>query len=38
MAIDYIFEHHPGAKIQFVDGWTGKGAITKELEGSMFEL
>ncbi|MFJ7935845.1 cysteine protease StiP family protein [Sporosarcina sp. NPDC096371] len=34
VAIDYIFEHHPGAKIQFVDGWTGKGAITKELEKS----
>lgn len=31
-AIDYIFEHNPGAKIQFVDGWTGKGAITSELE------
>ena len=31
-AIDYIFEHHPGAKIQFVDGWTGKGAITNELD------
>ncbi len=31
-AINYIFEHHPGAEIQFVDGWTGKGAITKELE------
>ena len=31
-AIDYIFEQHPGAKIQFVDGWTGKGAITSELE------
>lgn len=31
-AINYIFEHHPGAKIQFVDGWTGKGAITRELE------
>lgn len=31
-AIDYIFEQHPKAEIQFVDGWTGKGAITSELE------
>lgn len=31
-AIDYIFEQHPGAEIQFVDGWTGKGAITSELK------
>ncbi|MEE1131179.1 MAG: cysteine protease StiP family protein [Caryophanon sp.] len=30
-AIDYIFEHHAEANIQFVDGWTGKGAITREL-------
>jgi hypothetical protein len=30
-AIDYIFYHHPRAKIQFIDGWTGKGAITVEL-------
>lgn len=33
-AIDYIFSQHPGANIQFVDGWTGKGAITGELENS----
>lgn len=31
-AIDYIFDQHPDAKIQFVDGWTGKGAITYELD------
>jgi hypothetical protein len=31
VAIDYIFAHHPKAQIQFVDGWTGKGAITLEL-------
>ncbi|OCS86720.1 cysteine protease StiP family protein [Caryophanon latum] len=30
-AIDYIFEHHEQANIQFIDGWTGKGAITREL-------
>ena len=30
-AIDYIFEQHPVAEIQVIDGWTGKGAITSEL-------
>lgn len=33
-AIDYIFAHHAAADIQFIDGWTGKGAITKELKGA----
>lgn len=31
-AIQYILQQHPNAIIQFVDGWTGKGAITRELE------
>lgn len=31
-AISYIKEKHPKRKIQFIDGWTGKGAITKELK------
>nr|WP_263326007.1 cysteine protease StiP family protein [Neobacillus sp. Marseille-Q6967] len=30
-AIGYILETHPEGKIQFVDGWTGKGAISHEL-------
>lgn len=30
-AILYILQNHPALKIQFIDGWTGKGAITKEL-------
>lgn len=33
-AIRYIFTEHPLARIQFIDGWTGKGAITKELQQS----
>ncbi|MEK5529115.1 cysteine protease StiP family protein [Viridibacillus sp. FSL R5-0468] len=33
-AISYILEKHPDANIQFIDGWTGKGAITKELDQS----
>ncbi|MFC5469377.1 cysteine protease StiP family protein [Cohnella suwonensis] len=30
-ALRYMLREHPGADIQFVDGWTGKGAIRKEL-------
>lgn len=30
-AIHYIVDQHPNRHIQFVDGWTGKGAISKEL-------
>lgn len=30
-AIDSIRAAHPTSRIQFVDGWTGKGAIQKEL-------
>ncbi len=39
-AIRYILLHHPDAQIQFVDGWTGKGAITNELQQACrkFEL
>lgn len=33
-ALLYISEIHPHGHIQFVDGWTGKGAITKELAKS----
>lgn len=30
-ALQYIIRQHPKADIQFVDGWTGKGAISIEL-------
>lgn len=30
-ALHYILAKHPGCTIQFVDGWTGKGAISIEL-------
>ncbi|WP_102274856.1 cysteine protease StiP family protein [Cytobacillus massiliigabonensis] len=30
-AIHYILKNHPGKQIQFIDGWTGKGAISIEL-------
>ena len=31
-AMDYILQRHDAAKIQFVDGWIGKGAIIKQLQ------
>lgn len=34
-ALVYILAKHPNANIQFVDGWTGKGSITFELEKSI---
>lgn len=34
-AMVYILAKHPTAKIQFIDGWTGKGSITFELQKSM---
>lgn len=37
-AIKYILKHHEAKDIQFVDGWTGKGAITKELRESLAEF
>ncbi|MDN7244993.1 cysteine protease StiP family protein [Planococcus shenhongbingii] len=37
-AIEAIRELHPASRIQFVDGWTGKGAIQKELTQSVGRL
>nr|WP_027870913.1 cysteine protease StiP family protein [[Eubacterium] cellulosolvens] len=34
-AIRYILSRHKGEDIQFVDGWTGKGAIQRELNKAM---
>ncbi|WP_369810568.1 cysteine protease StiP family protein [Guptibacillus hwajinpoensis] len=34
-ALDYIRTTHPEHEITFIDGWTGKGAITKELTKSV---
>jgi hypothetical protein len=38
-AIRYILKSHPELEIQFIDGWTGKGSITRELHQAcaMFE-
>ncbi|MFY4775276.1 cysteine protease StiP family protein [Metabacillus sp. RGM 3146] len=32
IAMKYILANHEGYGIQFIDGWTGKGAITRELK------
>ncbi|MDQ0155122.1 cysteine protease StiP family protein [Robertmurraya andreesenii] len=37
-AIKYILAHHPEGKIQFIDGWTGKGAISIELTKSVRDI
>ncbi|RBW71166.1 hypothetical protein DS031_03080 [Bacillus taeanensis] len=37
-AIQYIMSQHPNQPIQFIDGWTGKGAISKELSKACQEL
>lgn len=34
-AIIYILEKHKYCRIQFIDGWTGKGSINKELRESI---
>lgn len=30
-ALDYILKKHDGSKLQFIDGWTGKGAVGRTL-------
>lgn len=37
-AMKTIREAHPAGRIQFIDGWTGKGAIQKELTKAVDEL
>ena len=36
-ALDYLARHHDPSTIVFVDGWTGKGAIAKELTAALEE-
>jgi hypothetical protein len=35
VALDWLAEHHDPASVVFVDGWTGKGAIAKELSAAL---
>jgi hypothetical protein len=37
-ALQYIISEHPNGAIQFVDGWTGKGAISIELTKACQEF
>ena len=37
VALRYLAARHDPAAVMFVDGWTGKGAITKELDAAVAE-
>ncbi|MCX0243670.1 cysteine protease StiP domain-containing protein, partial [Streptomyces drozdowiczii] len=37
-ALRWLAEHHNPADVVFVDGWTGKGAITRELAAAVAEF
>lgn len=37
-ALHYMLKEHPGFEIAFIDGWTGKGAISKELEKAVIDF
>ena len=36
-AMRYILARHPAEKLQFIDGWTGKGAIQRQLMAAIAE-
>ncbi|MBF4162664.1 phosphoribosyltransferase [Nocardioides sp. CBS4Y-1] len=35
VALDWLLERYPAQRLQFVDGWTGKGAIVRELDAAV---
>ncbi|MFF0608765.1 phosphoribosyltransferase [Nocardia tengchongensis] len=35
VGLEYLARHHDPAQVVFVDGWTGKGAITRELGAAL---
>jgi adenine/guanine phosphoribosyltransferase-like PRPP-binding protein len=35
LALRYLAEHHAPERVMFVDGWTGKGAIVRELAAAV---
>ena len=37
-ALRYIIKKHPGREIQFIDGWTGKGAIAQVLREACLDF
>ena len=38
VAMRYILDRHHIADVQFIDGWTGKGAILRELSAALVEF
>jgi adenine/guanine phosphoribosyltransferase-like PRPP-binding protein len=38
VALQYLAAHHDPASVMFVDGWTGKGAIARELAEALTTL
>lgn len=38
VALQYLASHHESRHVVFVDGWTGKGAIAKELTAALHEI
>jgi hypothetical protein len=38
LALEYLAAHHDPASVVFVDGWTGKGAIAKELTQALRDV
>jgi hypothetical protein len=38
MALEYVAAHHDPASVVFVDGWTGKGAIARELTEALSAI
>jgi hypothetical protein len=37
VALDYLAAHHDPSDVVFVDGWTGKGAIARELAAALAD-
>ncbi|WP_217165313.1 phosphoribosyltransferase [Streptomyces sp. AC512_CC834] len=37
-ALRWLADHHDPADVVFVDGWTGKGAITRELAAALLDF
>lgn len=38
VALDYLAAHHDPESVVFVDGWTGKGAIARELSAALARV
>lgn len=38
VALQYLAAHHDPSSVVFVDGWTGKGAIAKELVAALSDI